>query len=117
MKLLLDQNLSHRIATAILPRFPGSAHVREHDLTRASDNEIWGFARDRGYTILSKDEDFNQRSLLLGPPPKVVWVRLGNCSTRAVTDLILRSAEDLELFDADPEQSLVVITPAGMLRR
>jgi predicted nuclease of predicted toxin-antitoxin system len=33
---------------------------------------------------VSKDTDFHQRSFLFGGPPKVVWIRLGNCSTEDI---------------------------------
>lgn len=117
MKLLLDQNLSHRLVAALLPHFPGSSHVRDHDLAAASDSAIWDFAKAEGYSITSKDEDFNQRTLLLGPPPKVIWLRLGNCSTQTVIDVLQQSADELQAFGDDAEQSLAVVTGAGVLRR
>lgn len=43
---------------------------------------------DQGYVILSKDEDFHQRALVSGPPPKVIWVRLGNCTTSDIEQAI-----------------------------
>jgi predicted nuclease of predicted toxin-antitoxin system len=49
-------------------------------MDRASDTEVWRYAAEHGFTIVSKDSDFHQRSLLFGSPPKVVWLRIGNCS-------------------------------------
>jgi predicted nuclease of predicted toxin-antitoxin system len=117
VKLLLDQNLLHRILELIERDFPGSAHVRDHSLQSAADEVIWRFAKDRSLAIVSKDDDFAQRSLLLGHPPKVVWIRLGNCSTREVATLLLQAKDDVLAFDADNEQSLMVITPDSVLRR
>ena len=51
---------------------------------------VWEYARDKGYTIVTKDADFNAMSLLRGFPPKVVWLRLGNCTTTDV-ERVLRS--------------------------
>ena len=60
--------------------FACSAHVREVGLQRADDESVWSYAKREGLVIVSKDADFHQRSLLFGHPPKVIWVRLGNCS-------------------------------------
>ena len=77
MKLLLDQNLSLRLVREFQDLFPGSLHVREAGLDRAGDDVVWAHARRENYMIVSKDSDFQQRSLLHGPPPKCVWIRVG----------------------------------------
>lgn len=61
--------------------FPGSVHVRDAGLARAADAAVREYARDRGLTIVSKDSDFRQASFVWGPPPKVIWIRRGNCTT------------------------------------
>ena len=109
MKLLLDQNLSPRLADALGSAFHGTTHVREFGLSRAPDLEIWDFARARGDTIVSKDSDFYQRSLLYGHPPKVVWIRRGNCSTAAVEAILRDHLDDLLEFDGDPAASFLVL--------
>jgi|SRR5262245_32192099 len=88
MKLLFDQNLSHRLVVQLSTEFPGSEHVRNVGLGAAPDPDVWAYAAAHGLTIVSKDTDFRQRALLLGFPPKVVWVRLGNCQTAAVAALL-----------------------------
>jgi len=60
--------------------YPECTHVHDIGMDRASDTEVWRYAAEHGFTIVSKDSDFHQRSLLFGSPPKVVWLRLGNCS-------------------------------------
>ena len=72
MKLLFDQNLSHRLPQRLADLFPESAHVRLQGLDRASDEEIWEYAKVHGYDIVSQDADFMERSRLFGAPPKVV---------------------------------------------
>ncbi len=117
MRLLLDENLSHRLVSALEPSFPESAHVRDFGLQSSGDTQIWSLARDKGFAIVSKDDDFNQRCLLRGHPPKVVWVRLGNCSTDELARSIENAADEFHAFDADTEQSLFILGPAGGLRR
>ena len=84
MKLLFDQNLSHRLVRALADVYPDCEHVRNVGLKEAPDTDVWNYAGRGGFMIVSKDSDFHQRSLLLGYPPKVIWVKLGNYSTKAV---------------------------------
>lgn len=80
MKLLLDHNLSPKLVRLLADVYPACTHVHELGMDRASDTEVWQYAAEHGFAIVSKDADFHQRSLLLGAPPKVVWLRVGNCS-------------------------------------
>lgn len=80
MKLLLDHNLSPRLVGLLADLYPESTHVIALGMDRASDTDVWNYAAEHEFTIVSKDSDFHQRSLVLGSPPKVVWLRIGNCS-------------------------------------
>ena len=53
---------------------------------------MWAYAKANDFVIVSKDSDFVDLSVLEGAPPKVVWVRLGNCTTASVA-LLLRECE------------------------
>ena len=74
MKLLLDENLPPRLVS-VLTEFPGSTHVSEVGLSSSADEELWRYAREHGFTLISKDADFLQMSFLRGFPPKIVWIR------------------------------------------
>ena len=65
MKLLFDQNLSPRLPYLLADIYPDSVHIREVGLRDADDLTIWEYAGRQGYTIVSKDSDFQQRSFLL----------------------------------------------------
>ncbi|MBA3848893.1 MAG: hypothetical protein C0502_02725 [Opitutus sp.] len=110
MKLLFDQNLPHSLVDRLSDLFPSSAHVRRADLARSDDDAIWEHARSNGFVIVSKDSDFQQRSLLLGAPPKVVWLRVGNCPTSRIEQLLREHSAELHTFEADPKQSLLVLS-------
>jgi predicted nuclease of predicted toxin-antitoxin system len=110
VKLLLDENLSDRIIAQILDLYPDSAHIKSHGLTRASDTDIWSFAKRHGYIIVSKDADFHHRSLLLGHPPKLVFLRIGNCPTSRVVQLLRTNYVKVTAFDADPQSSILIIS-------
>lgn len=95
--------------------YPNSAHVRDFGLGSADDEPIWRHAAAEGFAIVTKDDDFRQRSFLRGPPPKVIWLRLGNCRTTDIeATLRARSAEVLA-FGADAEAALLVLVrePSG----
>ena len=111
MKLLLDENLSPRITVRLADLYPGSRHVSEVDLASAADNAVWDYARAEGFAIVSKDADFHQRSFVFGAPPKVIWLRLGNCTTQEVHDLLRARVADLEAFDRDPAAAFLVVSP------
>jgi predicted nuclease of predicted toxin-antitoxin system len=72
MKLLFDNNLSHKLVQRLSDIFPGSSHVMREQLDESNDQEIWLFARKNGFTIVTKDSDFNELRLLQGFPPKVI---------------------------------------------
>jgi predicted nuclease of predicted toxin-antitoxin system len=109
MKLLLDQNLSHRLVRAVADVYPDCQHVRNIGLREAADTQVWNYARNNGYTIVSKDSDFYQRSLALGFPPKVIWVRLGNCSTVAIEQLLREHVATLEQFEMDATATFLAL--------
>ncbi|MCA9435439.1 MAG: DUF5615 family PIN-like protein [Candidatus Omnitrophica bacterium] len=107
MSLLFDQNLSPKLVQSLKDLFSGALHVRDLDLQRADDIEVWRNAADRGLTIVSKDSDFHQMSLYHGPPPKVIWIRRGNCSTSMIEDLLRENHEEIGRFLENPEAAFL----------
>lgn len=109
MKLLFDQNLSRRLVDCLASTFPDSAHVAEIKLDQATDEQIWAHAGSREFVIVSKDSDFRQLAFLHGPPPKVVWLRVGNVSTDAIHELLAASAGVVEAFASSEQEALLVL--------
>jgi predicted nuclease of predicted toxin-antitoxin system len=68
--------------------------VRTERLDQSSDDDIWSFAKTRGYAIVTLNADFAERSRLYGGPPKVIWLRCGNATPDQV-EAILRHHADL----------------------
>jgi predicted nuclease of predicted toxin-antitoxin system len=101
MKLLFDENLSHKLTGLLEDLFPNSIHVRDAGLESADDPLVWEHAKNNGLILVSKDADMHQRSFLFGPPPKVVWVRLGNCSTSDVENLVRQHFDAIKEFHED----------------
>jgi predicted nuclease of predicted toxin-antitoxin system len=107
VKLLFDQNLSHRLVEMLADIYLGSEHVKILDMHREPDAVIWKFAKENDFVIVSKDNDFHQRSFLCGWPPKVVWLRLGNCSTQDIEKCLRSPFPDLAAFEADQQAAFL----------
>lgn len=109
MKLLFDENLSPGLVPRLSDLFPASAHVHALQLGSASDEAVWLQAKRGGFIIVSKDSDFHERSLLYGFPPKVVWIRRGNCSTAEIEQILRRHAADIGVMAADLESAFLML--------
>lgn len=84
--------------------------IREVGLKAADDPLVWEHARDNDLTLVSKDSDIHQRSFVFGPPPKVIWVRLGNCSTSQVKQLLRLHSNAIEAFHEDAYASFLSLS-------
>lgn len=109
MKLLFDQNLAPRLVEQLGDLFPGSAHVQSLRLDRAPDVPLWNFARENDFLIVTKDVDFSDRSALLGYPPKVIWIRLGNSTTNEIESALRAHHEDIDAFNKDGSAGVLTI--------
>ena len=110
MKLLFDENLSPKLPRLLEAQFPGSQHLRDCGLKGQSDEAIWEYARANGFALVSKDSDFSQRSLLHGHPPKVIWLRLGNCTRGHLLALLIRHEQDISTFEGNAAEAVLVLS-------
>ena len=111
MKLLLDQNLPRSLVAPLRSAFPESDHVLAFGLARATDREIFRFARENGFSIVSKDSDFRQLSFVFGAPPKVIWLRIGNRSADEIRRILSRFTQRILNFESEPESFLIIEVP------
>lgn len=109
VRFLIDENLSEQLVRALAPRFASCLHVRLLGLSGASDQLLWKLAADEGCVLLTKDEDFEKLSVLRGPPPKVVWLNVGNVANRVIAQLILTNADAIEAFADHPELGVLAL--------
>lgn len=109
MKLLLDENLPPSLTASLSELYSRVEHVHSCDLGSATDNAVWDFAKAHGFTIVSKDSDFAERSFLYGSPPKVIWIRLGNCSTAEIERLLRTAVEAIQRFVEDDLETCLVL--------
>ena len=108
MKLLIDQNLPRSLVREFEGQFPNSVHVRDLRFDTATDQEIFRYAEANEFTIVSKDNDFTQLSFLYGAPPKVVWLRVGNCTTTELKEIMRRNVDRVKSFEAATESVLLI---------
>ncbi len=109
MKLLFDENLSPNLPRLLVDIFPDSLHVRDVGMKATDDPTVWDYAKAGDFMIVSKDADMHDLSLVFGTPPKVIWVRLGNCSTAQAENLLRREFDVIRLFYEDEFISLLAL--------
>ena len=107
MRLLFDEQLSEDLSVLLRDVFPDAWHVRQIGAGGAPDLMVWQLAQDRGCLLVTKDEDFHRLSILRGAPPKVVWLRLGNCTTKDVARVLRQHVADLEAFAEQTEATFL----------
>lgn len=113
MSLLFDQNLSRRLVGLLAAEYPGAEHVHSAGLAGADDVAVWRYAAERNLVVVSKDSDFRHLALVHGPPPKVIWLRIGNGPTAAIAALLRARQADVQAFVADPDWALLVLPSHG----
>lgn len=89
--------------------YPDSVHVTGVGLASTSDRAIWSYAAANGFVLVTKDEDFHRLSILLGAPPKVILIGLGNCPTVQVARLLRRRHDEIVHFVEHPEAILLAL--------
>jgi predicted nuclease of predicted toxin-antitoxin system len=109
VKRLFDENLSPALTQRLADIFPDSRHVHDCSLGASADALVWEYAQSKGFVIVSKDSDFHERSLLQEPPPKVIWIRAGNCSTARIEELIRANSVVIHTFESAASNSTLVL--------
>jgi predicted nuclease of predicted toxin-antitoxin system len=100
-KLLFDQNLSPKLVTLLSEEFPGSDHTDYVGLGAATDFQVWEFAKANDFVIVTKDVDFADLSVFRGFPPKVIWIRRGNCRTSDIVEILRENADRIDEIQTD----------------
>jgi len=97
MKLLLDENLSRRVVPFLQNDYPGSSQVALVGLETASDLDIWKYAQQNGFVIVTRDADFYELSLHQPDnAPRIIWLRVANVSKNEVLKLLLDNKSFIE---------------------
>jgi predicted nuclease of predicted toxin-antitoxin system len=115
-RLLFDENLSESLLGRLADVYPDSMHARSLGHGGAVDAVIWELAKSRDAVLVSRDEDFRAMSILLGPPPKVVWVNVGNARTARIATLLRASRATIDRLVADDQESYLALTLGPLAR-
>jgi predicted nuclease of predicted toxin-antitoxin system len=109
LKLLFDQNISFKITRFTESTFPGCIHVTQVGLQDESDIRIFEFARSNGYTIVTFDSDFIDLCVVKGAPPKIIWLRTGNQTTKVLERILLVQKETIQQFLTQSDDAILEI--------
>ena len=109
MKLLLDQNVSYRLVKKLESLFPGTQQVSNLGLSNKPDRLIWEFAKKEGFTIVTFDSDFYDLSLTQGHPPKLIWIKARNVTSKNLEIILSTKANQIQHFAEDKELSCLEI--------
>ena len=110
MKLLFDQNLSPRLVNRLADIYPNSNHLYNLGLDTVEDSIVWQYAHDNDFIVVTKDADFSELISVRGFPPKVIWIRLGNCTTNDIESLIRSHAKEIEIFSNDNSLGILILS-------
>jgi predicted nuclease of predicted toxin-antitoxin system len=53
--------------------------------------EIWKYAAENGYTIITQDSDFLNLFEARGFPPKIILLRIGNIDRKTTENILLQN--------------------------
>jgi predicted nuclease of predicted toxin-antitoxin system len=101
MRLLFDHNLSPRLVSRLADLFPNSEHIFNIGMAQSADLDVWNYARAQGFTLVSRDSDYNELLILRGFPPKVIWIRRGNCSTAEIEAMLRENIDSINQLSND----------------
>ncbi len=107
--LLFDQNISPRLVERLADIYPRSAHVFTLGMGSAMDIEIWQYAHDHDYMIVTKDADFSEFGVVKGFPPKIIWIRRGNCSTQEIETTLRENLSSIGALSEDSETGILTL--------
>jgi predicted nuclease of predicted toxin-antitoxin system len=107
VRLLFDEQLSEELLKSLDDLFPRSLHVRLLGAGGSTDLTVWQLALEHKCVLVTRDEDFHRLSVLRGSPPKVIWLRIGNCATEDVVTLMRRRADDIRRFGSEGEETFL----------
>jgi predicted nuclease of predicted toxin-antitoxin system len=100
VKLLFDHNLSPKFVQLLADISPHSNHLFLIGLDQAPDRDMREYALREGFIVVTKDSDYSELCQWLGFPPKVIWIRRGNCRTSDIEQLLRDRLADIEDLNA-----------------
>jgi predicted nuclease of predicted toxin-antitoxin system len=109
MSLLLDQNISFRVATLLSGAFGNVKHVKQLGLVDADDLDIWKYAKTNNFAIVTFDSDFIDFAIMKGYPPKIIWLRFGIASNLKIVNKLISNQANINDFLVNREIAFLEI--------
>jgi predicted nuclease of predicted toxin-antitoxin system len=109
VKFLLDENLSKRLVPFLQADYPDTSQVVLLGLEQASDREIWQYAKQHDYVIVTKDSDYQDLNELYGSPPQVILLMLGNSDKARLLKVLIDRKEDIQQLLSSPDIGCIEI--------
>ena len=109
MKLLLDENLSKRLVPFLQADYPDTSQVVLLGLEQASDREIWQYAKQHDYVLVTKDSNYQDLSELYGSPPQVILLMLGNSDKARLLKVLIDRKKDIQQLLSSPDIGCIEI--------
>jgi len=109
MKLLFDENLSPKLIQTIHNIFPDSKHVTDVLGQQATDTQIWEYAIENEFSIVSKDNDFRQRFFSTANSPNIIWLSIGNTDTTTIEKILKTNKTKIQELENQAEKTLLVL--------
>lgn len=78
--------------------FPTGISCKGTIVSRSDDISIWTYAKNNGFHILTKDNNFDEWSMLKGCPPKIIHLICGNQTTLFILNLIVTNTQLIQTF-------------------
>ena len=108
MKLLLDANVSWRLAARLKSHFEECLHVDYIGLNiPAKDSEIWNYALANNLIIVTNDEDFLNLVNIKGFPPKIILLKTGNQSNNYIETLLIKHKTDIQSLNGSGDYGIL----------
>jgi predicted nuclease of predicted toxin-antitoxin system len=109
LKLLFDQNISPKIVKQLEDIFPDAKQVRHLGLENASDIQIFEFAKKNDYAVVTFDSDFVDLNVVKGFPPKIIWLKTGNLTTKSISELFHKNPVVIQNFLKSEENEILEV--------
>lgn len=90
MRFLVDNQLPSALARFLVSIGSDAAHVLDLELAQSGDAELWSFAVENKFVLISKDHDFLHFLDRTAPDGQLIWVRVGNCRRQALLEVVAR---------------------------
>lgn len=84
MRFLVDAQLPPALARWLAEKGHSATSVRDAGFLTSDDGSIRSFAREGGWILVTKDEDFAEEEMEFHSGPPVVWLRIGNATNQVL---------------------------------